>query len=68
MKDRRMQRMLSETVATTPLIPEKNYHLCWWDEQIQCRPVRHTPKSHEVFYSAPDMCCSKGFPSINGDC
>lgn len=53
MKDRRIQQMMSAAIAETQLAPGKNYHLCWWDEQIQCLPVRHTRDAHEVFYSAP---------------
>jgi regulator of nucleoside diphosphate kinase len=53
MKDRQMQQMMSQVVADAPLVPDRSYHLCWWQNQIQCRPVRHTKDAHEVFYSAP---------------
>jgi len=53
MKDRQMQQMMSQIVADAPVVPDRSYHLCWWQDQIQCRPVRHTKDAHEVFYSAP---------------
>lgn len=62
MKDRRMQQMMAEAIIETQLIPEKNYHLCWWDDRIQCRPVRHTRDAHEVFYSAPGRVFLEGLP------
>jgi regulator of nucleoside diphosphate kinase len=62
MKDKRMQQMLSEAIAAAQPIAEKTYHLCWWDDQIQCRRVRHTRASHRVFYSAPGHMLLEGFP------
>ena len=49
MKDRQVQQMISRIVAATQLVPEKYYHLCWWEEQVQCHPVRHAKNAHEVF-------------------
>jgi len=62
MKDKRMQQMLSEAIAAAQPIPEKTYHLCWWDDQIPCRRVRHTRQSHRVFYSAPGHKLLEGLP------
>lgn len=62
MKDKRMQQMLSEAIAAAQPNPEKTYHLCWWDDQIQCRRVRHTRQSHRVFYSAPGHKLLEGLP------
>ena len=52
MEDRQMQRMVSRIVATAELVPEKYYHLCWWQEQVRCHHVRHAKHAHEVFFSA----------------
>jgi hypothetical protein len=28
------------------------YHLCWWEDEIQCHPIHHTKKTHPVFLTA----------------
>lgn len=53
MTDRQMRHMLFHAVATAQPAAEKYYHLCWWDEAVECHHVRHTTKPHEVFLSAP---------------
>lgn len=57
-----MQQVMSQAIAATQLIPERSYHLCWWDDRIQCRPVRHTNEAHAVFFSAPGHVFLKGLP------
>lgn len=57
-----MQQMMSQAIAATQLTPERNYHLCWWDDRIQCHPVRHTKEAHEVFFSAPGHVFLEGLP------
>lgn len=52
MKDRQVQHLVSQIIAAAQLVPEKYYHLCWWQEQVRCHHVRHTKNPHEVFYSA----------------
>jgi regulator of nucleoside diphosphate kinase len=54
--------MMAAAIAATQLAPQKNYHLCWSDERIQCRPVRHTRDAHEVFFSAPGHVLLNGLP------
>jgi regulator of nucleoside diphosphate kinase len=45
--------MISHAIATERPVAEKYYHICWWEEAVRCRHVRHTPERHEVFFSAP---------------
>jgi regulator of nucleoside diphosphate kinase len=45
--------MISHVIAAAQPAAEKHYHLCWWDEAVRCRHVRHTMEPHEVFFSAP---------------
>ncbi len=47
-----MHYIVSRVVAAAKLIPLKAYHICWWEDQIQCHHVHHTKDPHEVFYSA----------------
>jgi regulator of nucleoside diphosphate kinase len=52
MTERQIKHIVSRAVGTAQPIPEKYYHLCWWEEQVQCHHVRHTRDAHEIFYSA----------------
>jgi len=53
MNDRDVKSIVSGAVAAAQPLPEKYYHVCWWDKAVQCHPVRHTKEAHEVFFSAP---------------
>lgn len=53
MTDRQMRHMISHAIAAARPSAEKYYHLCWWEEAVQCHHVRHTAEPHEVFFSAP---------------
>jgi regulator of nucleoside diphosphate kinase len=53
MTDRQMRNMISHAIAAARPIANKYYHVCWWDEAVQCHHARHTTERHEVFFSAP---------------
>ncbi len=53
MTDRQMRHMLSHVIARAQPLPERYYHICWWEQSVQCHPVHHTKEHHEVFFSAP---------------
>lgn len=52
MMERQIKHIVSRAVGAAQPIPAKYYHLCWWEERVQCCHVRHTNSAHEVFYSA----------------
>jgi len=52
MTEKKVHYVVSRAVAATKLVRERCYHLCWWEDQIQCHHVHHTKDPHEVFYSA----------------
>ncbi|MFH1722669.1 MAG: GreA/GreB family elongation factor [Candidatus Altiarchaeota archaeon] len=35
------------------------YHICWWEERIQCLSPHHTGERHDVFFGAGDDVLSK---------
>ncbi len=53
MTDRQVQSLVERIVGAAQPVPERHYHLCWWEGRIQCQHARHTPDVHEVVYSAP---------------
>jgi regulator of nucleoside diphosphate kinase len=52
MTEKKVHYIVSHAVAAARLVPERCYHVCWWEDQVQCHHVRHTKDPHEVFYSA----------------
>ncbi len=52
MTDRQMRHMISHAIAAAQPAAEKYYHVCWWEEAVRCRHVRHATERHEVFYMA----------------
>jgi len=53
MTDRQVQSLVSRIIGASEPVRERYYHLCWWEERIQCHHARHTSEVHPVFYSAP---------------
>lgn len=52
MTEKKVHYIVSRLIAAAQLVPEKCYHICWWEGQVQCHHVRHTKDPHEVFYMA----------------
>ena len=52
MTEKKVHYIVSRLIAAAKLVPEKCYHICWWEDQVQCHHVRHTKDPHEVFYMA----------------
>ena len=52
MTEKKVHYLVSRAVAVAKLVPERCYHVCWWEDRVQCHHVHHTKEPHEVFYSA----------------
>ncbi len=52
MTEKRIHYIVSRAVAAAGLVRERYYHVCWWEDQVQCHHVHHTKDPHEVFYFA----------------
>jgi len=53
MTEKKIRYIVSRAVAATRFVSEKYYHICWWEDQVQCQYVHHTRDAHKVFYFAP---------------
>lgn len=49
MTEERVREIVTNAVETAYPQPLGYYHLCWWQDQIQCLPMHHTTKSHPIF-------------------
>jgi len=49
MMEEQVRQIVKSAIDTTCPHPLGRYHLCWWQDQIQCRPIDHTTKAHPVF-------------------
>ncbi len=52
MTEKRIHGIVSQALAAAKPVRERYYHLCWWEDQVQCHHVHHTKDAHEVFYFA----------------
>jgi regulator of nucleoside diphosphate kinase len=52
MTEKKAMYIVSRAVAAAEVRAERYYHVCWWQDQVQCQHVHHTKEAHEVFYSA----------------
>jgi regulator of nucleoside diphosphate kinase len=53
MTEKKAHYVVSRAIQAANILEERYYHVCWWQDQIQCHHVHHTTEVHEVFYSAP---------------
>jgi regulator of nucleoside diphosphate kinase len=53
MMDKQVQNIVSRAIAAAGVDRERCYHVCWWEDQVQCHHVHHTRDAHEAFFSAP---------------
>jgi len=49
MMEEQVRQIVKSAIDTTCPHPLGCYHLCWWEDQIQCLPTHHTTKAHPVF-------------------
>ena len=49
MIEEQVREIVTSAIATACPQPLGCYHLCWWQDQIQCLPMHHTTKAHRVF-------------------
>jgi regulator of nucleoside diphosphate kinase len=52
MTDKKVQEIVAQAIAETPMESWKYYHVCWWEGTLQCLHVHHTTQSHPSFYAA----------------
>jgi regulator of nucleoside diphosphate kinase len=53
MTEEKVQQIVAQAIAETPIERWKYYHVCWWDGQLQCLHVHHTKNNHPIFFAAP---------------
>ena len=53
MTENTVEQIVTKAVTATEINPTRYYHICWWEDRLQCLHVRHTKEVHPVFLSAP---------------
>jgi len=49
MMEEQVRQIVLDAIDSVCPHPLGCYHLCWWQDRIQCLPVHHTTKAHPVF-------------------
>jgi len=44
------QIMIENAINNRPGVPDGRFHLCFWEDKLQCCEKSHTIKRHEVFH------------------
>lgn len=52
MTEETVRQIVTDAIDATRPHPFAHYHLCWWEDEIQCHPIHHTKKAHPVFLTA----------------
>lgn len=60
MNEKKVQEIVTKTIAEAQIEPWKYYHVCWWEGKLQCLHVHHTREVHPVFYGAPGSVFAEG--------
>ncbi len=53
MTEKTVQRIVAKAITATEINPTKYYHICWWENRLQCLHVHHTKDIHPAFLSVP---------------
>ncbi len=49
MMEEQVRQIVAGAIEAAHPHPFGCYHLCWWEDRIQCRQIHHTSKTHPVF-------------------
>jgi len=52
MTEKKVRHVVSRAIAAARFTSLNAYHVCWWEDRVQCHHVHHTKDAHEVFFSA----------------
>jgi regulator of nucleoside diphosphate kinase len=52
MNETEVQEVVKKAIAEANIESWRYYHVCWWEERLQCLHVHHTKEHHPVFYGA----------------
>jgi regulator of nucleoside diphosphate kinase len=52
MNETKVKEIVAKAIAAADIEPGKYYHVCWWQEKLQCLHVHHTKEHHPAFYAA----------------
>jgi len=63
MTEKQAQNIVTQAIAAMSSDRGRYYHLCWWEDRLQCVHVHHTKESHPIFYSAPGQVFADGLSS-----
>ena len=63
MTEKQVQHIVAQAIAAMSPDRGRYYHLCWWEDRLQCVHVHHTKESHPIFYSAPGQVFADGLSS-----
>ncbi len=55
-----IQDIVKEAIRIQQPDPARFYHLCWWQDGIQCLHVHHTTDSHPIFLTLPGEVLTHG--------
>lgn len=51
MTEEKVRQIVTHAIDAARPHPIEYYHLCWWEDEIQCHHIHHTKKAHPVFLS-----------------
>lgn len=40
---------MEEIIKTRPASTTRTYHICYWEDKLQCLPFNHTGENHHIF-------------------
>ena len=63
MNSQTIKEIVLDAISKRPKCSLKYYHICWWDDAIQCLPANHTKDQHHNFFGASDSTYIKGLSS-----
>ncbi|HSV98674.1 MAG TPA: hypothetical protein VLI39_00770 [Sedimentisphaerales bacterium] len=49
MREEVVRQIVTGAIDAARPHPLEYYHLCWWEDEIQCHHIHHTKKAHPVF-------------------
>ena len=63
MNSQKIKEIVLDAISRRPKSKLKYYHICWWENQIQCLSPHHTKERHGIFFGASEDPFIKGLSS-----
>jgi len=61
MSSEQLHQIIEKAICKQPQDDDgRYYHLCWWQEKLQCLPTQHTKDPHPIFFMAPGEAFTAG--------